>query len=104
VYAIIETGGKQYKVAEGDTVEVERLPDQPGEPIEFDRVLFYSNGDDIRSGAPNLPGVRVIGVVDQQKKAKKIIVRTMKRHKGFHRKKGHRQSLTAVKINRIVAL
>jgi large subunit ribosomal protein L21 len=103
MYAIIETGGKQYKVSEGDTVDVELLPDGPGEPIEFDKVLFFSNGDDIRCGAPNVPGVRVIGVVAQQKKAKKIIVRTMKRHKGYHRKKGHRQRLTSVKVNRIVA-
>jgi len=103
MYAVIETGGKQYKVSPGDTVEIEQLPDQVGEPIEFDRVLFYSDGDDVRCGSPVVPGVRVIGSVAAQYRGKKIVVATLKRHKGYHRKKGHRQSLTRVQVSRIVA-
>lgn len=103
MYAVIETGGKQYKVAPGDTVEVERLPDRPGEPLEFERVLFYSDGDDVRCGAPALGDVRVIGSVVTHKRGPKITMQTYKRRKGARRKKGHRQELTRVQISRIVA-
>jgi len=103
MYAVIETGGKQYKVSPGDSVEIERLPDRPGEPIEFDQVLFYSNDDDVRWGAPTLHDVRVIGSVVVHKKGDKVVVGTYKRRKGYHRKKGHRQQLTRVAIDRIVA-
>lgn len=103
MYAVIETGGKQYKVAPGDAIEVERLPDTPGEPLEFEKVLFYSDGDDVRCGAPALDGVRVIGSVVTHKRGPKIVIQTYKRRKGARRKKGHRQELTRVQINRIVA-
>jgi len=103
MYAIIESGGKQYKVSPGDAIEVERLPDQPGEPIEFDRVLFYSAEGDIRCGNPVLGNVRVIGTVQAQKLGRKITVATYKRRTGYRRKKGHRQRLTRVVIERIVA-
>ena len=103
MYAIIETGSKQYRVSAGDTVEVEKLPDEPGEPIEFEKVLFYSDGDDVRCGAPTLDDVRVIGSVKSQGLGKKLVVATYKRRTGFRRKKGHRQQLTKVVIDRIVA-
>ena len=103
MYAIIESGGKQYKVSPGDTIELERLPDQPGEPIEFERVLFYSAEGDIRCGKPTLENVRVIGTVQAQKLGRKITVATYKRRTGYRRKKGHRQRLTRVVIERIVA-
>ena len=102
MYAIIETGGKQYKVSPGDTIEVERLADDSGEPVEFDHVLFYSDGDDVRCGAPTLPGVRVVGTVVAQKKGVKIDVVKFKSRTGYRRKKGHRQLLTRVAIERIV--
>ena len=103
MYAVIETGGKQYKVSPGETIEVERVQDKAGEPIEFYHVLFYSEGDDIRCGAPNLSGVRVIGSVVKHDLGKKLVVATYKRRTGYHRKKGHRQQLTRVAIDRIVA-
>ena len=103
MYAVIETGGKQYKVSPGDTIEVERLADAVGEPIEFDAVLFYSDDDDIRWGTPTLSDVRVIGSVVAHGKGDKIVVATYKRRKGQRRKKGHRQQLTRVAIDRIVA-
>jgi large subunit ribosomal protein L21 len=103
MYAVVETGGKQYKVSPGDTIEVDRLPDKPGEPMEFERVLFYSDGGDVRCGTPTLGDVRVIGSVVTHKRGAKIVVQTYKRRKGYRRKKGHRQELTEVRISRIVA-
>ncbi len=103
MYAVIETGGKQYKVSPGDTIEVERLADDAGEPVEFDHVLFYSDGADVRCGAPTLPGVRVVGAVVAQKKGAKIIVGKFKSRSGYRRKQGHRQLLTRVAIEKIVA-
>ena len=103
MYAVVETGGKQYKVAPGETIEVERLPDKPGEPLEFERVLFYSDGDDVRCGTPTLSDVRVIGSVVAHKRGPKIVIQTYKRRKGTRRKKGHRQELTRVQIGKIVA-
>ena len=102
MYAVIETGGKQYKVSPGDIVEIERVPDEPGEPIEFEQVLFYSDDDDVRAGAPTLPEVRVIGSVLAQAKGRKLVVQTYKRRTGYRRKKGHRQKLTRVAIDRII--
>jgi len=103
MYAVIETGGKQYKVSPGDVLDIERVSDQPGEPIEFERVLFYSDGDDIRCGSPVLEDVRVIGNVVGQPLGEKITVGTYKRRVGYRRKKGHRQKLTRVAVDRIVA-
>jgi large subunit ribosomal protein L21 len=103
MYAVIETGGKQYKVSPGDVLDVEKLPDKVGEPIEFDRVLFYSDGDDIRCGAPTVPNVRVIGSVVAHRLGDKVVSATYKKSTGYHRKKGHRQRLTRVGIQRIVA-
>jgi large subunit ribosomal protein L21 len=102
VYAVIETGGKQYKVSPGDIIQIERLPDAAGEPIEFERVLFYSSDDDIQAGTPALAGVRVIGSVLAHTLGEKLIVATYKRRTGQRRKKGHRQRLTRVAIDRIV--
>lgn len=103
MYAVVETGGKQYKVAPGDIVEVERLPDRPGEPLEFERVLFYSDGDDVRCGTPTLSNVRVIASVVAHHRGPKLVMQTYKRRKGMRRKKGHRQELTRVQISRILA-
>jgi large subunit ribosomal protein L21 len=103
MYAVVETGGKQYMVAPGDTIEVERLPDRPGEPIEIERVLFYSDGDDVRCGNPTLANVRVIGNVVSQIRGDKIVIATYKRRKGARRKKGHRQQLTRIEVTRITA-
>lgn len=103
MYAVIETGGKQYKVSPGDSIEVELLPDKAGEPVEFDRVLFYSDGEDVRCGAPAVPNVRVVGTLVAHKKGKKIVVGKFKSRSGYRRKQGHRQQLTSVSIERIIA-
>lgn len=102
MYAVIQTGGKQYRVSPGDVIQIERVPDRPGEPIEFEQVLFYSHEDDVRCGTPALPGVRVIGSVKAHDKGEKLVVGTYKRRTGKRRKKGHRQQLTRVAIDRIV--
>ncbi len=102
MYAVIETGGKQYKVSPGEVIEVERLPDRTGEPIEFEQVLLYSSDDDVRCGRPTLDGVRVIGSVVAHSLGHKLVVATYKRRTGYRRKKGHRQKLTRVAIDRIV--
>lgn len=102
MYAVIATGGKQYKVTPGDTIEVEVLPDAAGEPVEFDQVLFYSDGEDVRCGAPTLANVRVVGVLNAHKLAKKVVIGKHTTH-GYRRKAGHRQELSRVTIERIVA-
>jgi large subunit ribosomal protein L21 len=101
MYAVIETGGKQYKVSPGDVIEIERLTDAPGEPIEFDRVLFTSDGDVVRTGSPLVEGARVIGSVQRHTLGDKTVAATFKRRTGYRRKKGHRQHLTRVTIDRI---
>jgi large subunit ribosomal protein L21 len=101
VYAIISTGGKQYKVSQGQTVRVEKIPGEIGAPVTFDRVLMVSHGQTVNIGQPTLPGAAVIGHIVEQGKAKKIIVLKYKRRKRYHRKRGHRQQFTALKIDSI---
>ena len=97
MYAIIETGGKQYKVKPGDVVELERLT--PGETasIEFDKVLAISDDNGIRLGAPHLEGATVSAELVEQFRGKKVIVFKMKHRKGYRRKHGHRQELSRVR-------
>ena len=101
MYAIIATGGKQYKVAEGDIIKVEKLGAEAGETVTFDQVLAVSNeglkvGDDVA-------GATVTASVLGNGKAKKVIVYKYKRKTGYHKKNGHRQQFTAVKIEKINA-
>ena len=101
MYAIISTGGKQYKVSEGQTIRVEKLPGEVGESVSIDRVLLLADGETVSVGQPTLPGASVTGRIVQQGKAKKIIVFKYKRRKGYRRKHGHRQQFTALKIDNI---
>ena len=101
MYAVISTGGKQYRVSEGQTIRVEKLPGEVGAPVSFDRVLLFSDGETVRVGQPTLDGMTVTGHIIQQGKAKKIIVFKYKRRKGYRRKRGHRQQFTALKIDTI---
>lgn len=98
MYAIIETGGKQYRVEPGDTLDVERIATDNPDPIEFDRVLAVSDGDDLRLGTPLLDGAVVSAQLVKQFRGKKLVVFKMKRRKGYRLKKGHRQELTRVRI------
>jgi len=103
MYAVVSTGGKQYKVEEGDILRVEKLPGEVGSPVVFDRVLLFSDGEKLSIGQPAVENVAVQGHIVEQGKAKKIIVFKYKRRKGYRRKQGHRQPFTAVKIDSIQA-
>lgn len=101
MYAIIETGGKQYKVKEGDVITVEKLAVSEGDNYTFENVLAVSNGDNFNVGAPFVKGASVSASVLGEGKAKKVIVYKYKPKKGFHKKKGHRQPFTELKIEKI---
>ena len=102
MYAIILTGGKQYKVAKGDVIEVEKLAGEAGAEVTFDQVLAVAGEDGkLNVGTPRVAGASVTGKVLDQFRAKKIVVFKMKRRKGYRRTHGHRQSLTRVEIAEI---
>ena len=101
MFAIIETGGKQYKVNEGDVIFVEKLDAAEGDKITFDRVLAVSDADGIKVGAPVVEGAAVTANVLKNGKAKKIYVMTYKSKKNEKRKMGHRQPYTKVQIETI---
>ncbi len=101
MYAIIESCGKQYKVAEGDVVFFEKLDAEEGKKVTFDNVVLVSNDDKIQIGNPYVKGVKVEGKVISHGKAKKIIVFKMKAKKNYRRKQGHRQPYTKVEITAI---
>ncbi len=101
MYAVLSTGGKQYKVEEGDVVRIEKISGEVGTPVSFDKVLMLSNGENVQVGTPLLEGISVNGHIVEQDKARKILVFKYKRRKRYRRKQGHRQPYTAVKIDRI---
>ena len=101
MYAIVNSGGKQYKVQEGEIVKVEKLSGNVGDKVSFDRVLMLSDGEKVNVGTPHLKKAAVSGHIVEQGKNKKIIVFKYKRRKRYRRKQGHRQQFTAVKINSI---
>lgn len=103
MYAVIETGGKQYKVSEGDTLFIEKLDAAEGDTVTFDKVLAVADGDNVSFGAPTVDGATVTANVVKNGKAKKIYVFKMKRKKNYRRKKGHRQPFTKVVIEKINA-
>ena len=102
MYAIIATGGKQYKVAEGDVIKVEKLGVEAGEQVTFDQVLAVNNGE-LSIGCPTVEGATVSATVVANGKAKKVIVYKYKRKSGYHKKKNNRQLFTQVKIDKINA-
>ena len=102
MYAVIATGGKQYKVSEGDVIKVEKLGVEAGQTYTFDKVLLVS-GDEVKVGAPAVEGATVEADVIGDTKGKKVIVYKYKRKTGYHKKNRHRQQLTAVKITKINA-
>lgn len=101
MYAVIETGGKQYRVAPGDTLEVELLEAEAGKPVTFDRVLLVANEGQCTIGTPTVSAAKVVGDVVEHFRGEKKIAFKMKRRKGYHRTVGHRQELTRVKISEI---
>ena len=101
MHAIIETGGKQYKVAEGDTLFIEKLPNEAGDNVTFDKVLAVIDGDKITVGTPVVEGAKVDASVVKNGKGKKILVFKYKPKKGYRKRQGHRQPYTKVEIGKI---
>ena len=100
-YAVIRTGGKQYRVSPGDVIRVEKLAGEPGAQVAFTEVLMAADEQAVRVGTPVLSGVRVTAQVLEQGKAKKILVFKKKRRKNYRRHRGHRQRFTAVRVTAI---
>ena len=101
MYAVIETGGKQYRVSEGDVIYVEKLDLEQDAEVVFDKVLLIGGDDSVKVGAPMIDGAAVSGKVIKNGKAKKVIVFKMKPKKGYRKKQGHRQPYTKVEIGKI---
>ncbi len=102
MYAVIKTGGKQYKVSEGDLVKVEKIEGAVGETVEIDQVLMVG-GAEVKLGTPLVPGAKVKAQIVAQEKDKKILVFKSKRRKGYRKKYGHRQPITRLKVAAIEA-
>src|SRR5438270_12552941 len=100
-YAIIRTGGRQFRVAEGDTIDVDLLEIDAGKTATFGDVLLFADGDNVTHGDPLVSGAKVTAEVVEQRKDKKVIALKYRRRKGYHRTVGHRRKLTRVKIKSI---
>jgi large subunit ribosomal protein L21 len=100
-YAIIKTGGRQYRVAEGDTIDVDLIDVEAGKTATFGEVLMFADGKDLTHGDPLISGAKVTAEVVEQRKDKKVIAFKFRRRKGYHRTVGHRRKLTRVKIKSI---
>ena len=103
MYAVLETGGKQYRVAPGDTLEVDRLEAEAGKPFVFDKVLFVGNDGKFAIGAPTVANATIKADIVEHFRGEKKVAFKMKRRKGYHRTVGHRQELTRIKISEIKA-
>ena len=101
MYAVIATGGKQYRVSEGDVIRIETLPAEENEEITFDKVLLVADGDDVNIGAPYVKGGKVSATVNGHGRGKKIEIIKFKRRKHHRKQMGHRQNFTEVKITGI---
>lgn len=102
MYAVIETGGKQYIVRENDVLQIEKLEAEPNTDVVFDGVLLISNEDgDVRIGTPTIEGARVLAESLGEEKGDKVLIGKIKRRKGYRRKIGHRQTFTSVKVKSI---
>ena len=101
MYAVIATGGKQYKVSEGDVLRIEKIGGNVGDPVELDRVLMVADGDEVTIGRPVVDDAKVNASIVEQGKAKKVLVFKYKRRKRFRKMQGHRQPFTAIRIEGI---
>jgi len=102
-YAVVETGGKQYRVAPGDIVDVEYLPTEPGDEVELDRVLLVAGENGVTVGTPTVPGARVRAEIVDRLRGKKLLVFKYKNKVRYRRKMGHRQVMTRLAIREIIA-
>jgi large subunit ribosomal protein L21 len=103
MYAVIQTGGKQYRVAEGDTLRVEKLPVNEGGNVDLDKVLLLADGDDVKVGSPYVDGGKVTATVQSHGRGKKVNIVKFKRRKHHMKRQGHRQWFTELKITGISA-
>lgn len=103
MYAVLETGSKQYRVSTGDTLKIERLPIEAGKPVTFDRVLLVNTDGKVTVGSPTVLGATVEADVVEHIRGDKVVTFKMKRRKGYHKTIGHRQELTVVKVTEIIA-
>ena len=104
MYAVLATGGKQYKVVENDLIDIERINGEVGDEVTFSEVVAVGEeGGELKAGTPTVEGATVTAEITDQYRGKKLVVFKMKRRKGYRRKKGHRQELTRVKIAAISA-
>ena len=104
MYAVIKTGGKQYRVAEGETLKVEKLDVEEGAAVEFDTVLMIADGEQVRIGAPYIDGARVTATVESQGRGPKVRIVKFRRRKHYRKTQGHRQSYTELRISGISGL
>ena len=102
MYAVVKTGGKQYRVASGDIIKIERLPGEEGDVVALGHVLMIGDGADVKVGAPFIEGASVAGEIVEQARGPKIIVFKKRRRQNYRRKKGHRQLLTVLKVTDIL--
>lgn len=100
-YAVIKTGGKQYRVSEGDTIDVEKLDAEVGSKATFEDIVLISDGKTAQVGAPTVAGAKVTAKVLEQRRAPKVLAFKYKRRKGYHRSVGHRRELTRLSIEKI---
>jgi len=103
MYAVVKTGGKQYRVSPGDSIEVEKLPHEVGEQVELEEVLLVANGSRTKIGRPVVKGAKVKATVTRQAKGRKVIIFKYRSSNRYRRHKGHRQHLTRLRIDEIVA-
>ena len=101
MYAVVRTGGKQYRVSKGDKLKIEKIPGQAGEDVNFDDILMIGGGEDVKVGTPRIDGATVSARILEQDRSKKIVVFKFKRRKGYKRTQGHRQFYTRVEITGI---
>ena len=101
MYAVLETGSKQYRVTAGDTLKIERLAVEAGQPVTFDRVLMVNNEGKVTVGSPTVASATVVADVIEHIRGEKLLTFKMKRRKGYHKTIGHRQELTKIKIKEI---
>jgi large subunit ribosomal protein L21 len=102
MYAVVKTGGKQYRVAKDDIIKIERLPGEPGDVVALGEVLLLADGGEVTVGAPFVDGASIAGEIVEQTRAKKIIVFKKRRRQNYRRTKGHRQQLTVLKVTDIL--
>jgi large subunit ribosomal protein L21 len=103
MYAVIQTGGKQYRVSQGDLITIEKLEGAAGDRIELNSVLMVGEGDQVTFGRPWLEQARVVGTIVRQERGPKVLIYKHKRRKGYQKRQGHRQSQTLLRVTDIVA-